>query len=255
MKKLIFVAAFLWLNVANSQSLTRETSEPVKIDTLTLLEYASGFRLIDGDWIGFDRKDKKHGKDLGFNAIPTSYFFFDDGGYSDWSLSRSINFKHIKVFSAEYKDNKFLIFNFLKYSGRYKYPNIRKDWYEIKEDRFLVISVEDFEVFKNNFPAKINQAYRETISVFQDKTFRSDLDDFDLEKKIRLTIESSQRDYLKPKIVFDIFPVDFEGQKVVRFNFEVLGNYSESSNPFKPENFNTAYFESPWNEFSSFLKY
>jgi len=255
MKKLIFIAAFLWLNVANAQSLTRETPEPVTIDTLSSLNYSKGFRLVDGEWLEFDRiSEEKFGKDLGFNAIPTQFFFFDDLGYSEYSLSRSINFKHLKILKVNYKSQNFFVLNILRFTGKYKYPNISRDWYEFQEDRFIVLNEEEFVKFKSSFPEKINGAYRFSFSILNDKTFRSDLDDFTLEKKLRLTLDSELSKYSTPVLLFDLFPIDFEGQKIVRFNYKVTSSYSETFDGFKPEDFDSFYFEAPWVQFESFLK-
>jgi len=191
MRKIILVSLlFLISQFCFGQSLSRDVANEVKFEKLSFLDYAKGYRLVDGDWLEFDRKDTKYDEDFGFNSIPTKYFFFSDSGYGKSSISQSINFANITLIKAQYKGIDYLLIHFLRYSGKYKYPSIRKDWYEFKEDRYLVVDEFEFDMFRNTFPEKTNSAYRLKLAVLNDKTFRSDLDDFDEGKKIRLTLDN-----------------------------------------------------------------
>lgn len=255
MKKVI-LSILLTLNYFNlfSQSLSRSNDAKVEITEISKLEYAKGYRYLDGDWISFDyKKNKSLEEGLNFNAIPNKYFFYSTGDYSKYSLSNSINFGSIRLVNAIYNGENTLIIHFNKVSGKYKYPSIREDWYEFTEDHILVVSNDDVQRIKSIFPEKINEAFRVEFKLSQNDSFRSDIDKGTFEDNVRKVLNQKVSSYKNEYLFFEIFPINIQEGKFVRFNFKRETSFSEELKEFDPLIFDKYYFEADYDDFNTFI--
>lgn len=141
MKSVIFILAILLSSVSFGQE--RVNREKLSFDTTSLvLSKANGwaFNSVSGEWVDYENviSDVKDYKEK-YASLQ-----------GEWMMSRiSQNFKTIQTKTFTYKGTSYFIIMVTKWSGAYKYPNIKEDWYTFELTIGYIFTKEEYQKLFN----------------------------------------------------------------------------------------------------------
>ncbi len=171
-------------------------------------------------------------------------------------FSKSQNFINLKFKTLNVDNEKYYILLVKKWTGAYKYPSIREDWYEIEEINAYGFSEEEYNLLKNHLES--NTVSNKKIELKTEilvtlKSFRKDIPEENypnliIEEINRKNIIKKKRKKKKSKyssdIIFPILKTESKNKEVVRF-------YIPSS--YYKFDFEKEYFESSLDNFKKLI--
>ena len=264
MKKIYILVFALIALTANTfaQNISRSNSELPKLkEELSSINKSNGWKLkSDGQWA---KAIPIHD----YSSIPSHN---NDQPKFKIQIANAENFKKISFKEISYNGKNYYILLIKKASGSYKYKAIKEDWRDY--DKLLYYVIEEKPVFSYEINKSKTIEFDIVVSSFLSENFET-MTDERLVSSISSVMKSRQRDQFNDCIAFDIFPVEIEGVKSMRFNFRnynygdkkrcidygdkcdiVFGKYSSSKPKFNPLIFDEKYFECPLKDFESLFQ-
>lgn len=140
---------------------------------------------------------------------------------SSYMMSMHSNFNTIQAKTINYEGEQYICLIVNKWSGQYRYPNIREDWYEYKIDDYIVLSKEEYKkLFNLTNDVTVVEGWIQTKYEYDKEISEEDF----LISKIKEKKSGIKKYYYDPRPLMQVYKAT-DGS--IRFLFEGPSKYTK----------------------------